>query len=136
MSSLKQKITTKDAPDALPHIFSQAIVANGFVYCSGSIAMHPETLKIVDGDVAAHTHQCISNLSAVLKAAGSSLEHVVKVNVFLASMDDFQAMNSSYESYFGEVKPSRTCVAVKTLPFQTDVEIECVAVLPPATGKL
>jgi enamine deaminase RidA (YjgF/YER057c/UK114 family) len=65
----------------------------------------------------------------VLEEAGSDINKVVKVNVFLASMDDFAAMNEVYMTYWGDVKPSRTCVAVKTLPFGTDVEIECVAVL-------
>ncbi|KAJ9619139.1 uncharacterized protein PV06_02292 [Exophiala oligosperma] len=122
-------VTTENAPKALPGIYSQAIVANGFVYCSGCVPMDPKTMKLIDGDIQAHTHQCIKNLGAVLEAAGSSLEHVVEVNVFLANMDDFAKMNEVYTTYWGDVKPARTCVAVKTLPLNTDVEIKCVGVV-------
>lgn len=75
-------------------------------------------------------HQTIRNLSSVLRAAGTSLDNVFKVNVFLADMADFAAMNEAYKTYWGGVKPSRTCVAVKQLPLGTDVEIECSAVIP------
>ncbi|KAI5201386.1 hypothetical protein E4T39_05279 [Aureobasidium subglaciale] len=126
--SSKTAIFTSKAPKPLPGIYSQAIVANGFVYCSGQIA-GDETGKIIDGDIQAHTHQCIKNLTAVLKEAGTTIEKVIKVNIFLASMDDFAKMNEVYRTYWGDVKPSRTCVAVKTLPLGTDVEIECVAIL-------
>ncbi|OJD36525.1 l-psp endoribonuclease family protein [Diplodia corticola] len=121
---------TDKAPKPLPGIYSQAIVANGVVYCSGAVPMDPVTMKLIDGDVAAHTHQCIKNLTAILEASGTTIENVVKVNVFLANMDDFAAMNEVYMTYWGDVKPCRTCVAVKTLPLNTDVEIECIAVLP------
>ncbi|KAF2481358.1 putative L-PSP endoribonuclease family protein [Neohortaea acidophila] len=121
---LKQIVKTDKAPAGLKGIFNQAIIANGMVYCSGSVAMDPETGKIVDGDVKVHTHRVLKNLSAVLEAAGTSMDNVVKVNVFLADMGDFAAMNEVYTQYFGEVKPCRTCVAVKTLPLNTDVEIE------------
>ncbi|CAD0087974.1 unnamed protein product [Aureobasidium vineae] len=121
--SSKTAILTNKAPKPLPGIYSQAIVANGFVYCSGAIA-GDTTGKIIDGDIQAHT-----NLTAVLEEAGTTIDKVIKVNVFLASMDDFAKMNEVYKTYWGDVKPSRTCVAVKTLPLGTDVEIECVAVL-------
>ena len=75
-------------------------------------------------------HQCIRNLSAVLTAAGTSIDAVFKVNVFLSDMEHFTAMNEVYKTYWGDVKPARTCVAVKQLPLGTDVEIECQAVLP------
>ncbi|RFU30243.1 hypothetical protein B7463_g6087, partial [Scytalidium lignicola] len=127
--STKTPILTSKAPKPLPGIYSQAIVANGMVYCSGAVPMDAETGKLIDGDVQAHTHKCIQNLTAILEAAGSSIDKVVKVNVFLANMDDFAAMNEVYCTYWGDVKPCRTCVAVKTLPLNTDVEIECVAVL-------
>ncbi|EKG12746.1 YjgF-like protein, partial [Macrophomina phaseolina MS6] len=121
---------TDKAPKPLPGIYSQAIVANGMVFCSGAVPMDAETGKLIDGDVKAHTHQCIKNLTAILEASGTTIDHVVKVNVFLSNMDDFAAMNEVYMTYWGDVKPCRTCVAVKTLPLNTDVEIECVAVLP------
>ncbi|OAA79144.1 L-PSP endoribonuclease family protein Brt1 [Akanthomyces lecanii RCEF 1005] len=104
MASTKEAVLTDKAPKPLPGIYSQAIKANGM-------------------------HQCIKNLKAILEAAGTTLEKVVKVNVFLSSMDDFAKMNEIYMTYWGDVKPCRTCVAVKTLPLNTDVEIECTAVL-------
>lgn len=143
--SQKEPILTDNAPKPLPGIYSQAIKAGGFVYCSGQIPASPETKKVIDGDIQAHTvcrappllrvydrtrlmlhqvfmvsfvsintltyrtqHQCIKNLGAVLEAAGSSLEKVVEVNVFLADMDDFAKMNEVYVTYFGEPKPART----------------------------
>ncbi|KAJ5767896.1 hypothetical protein N7533_000479 [Penicillium manginii] len=125
----KQAILTKNAPAPLLGIYSQAVVANGFVYCSGCVPMDASTGKLIDGDIKAHTHQCIKNISHILEAAGSDILKVVKVNVFISNMDDFADMNSVYTLYWGDVKPARTCVAVKTLPLNTDVEIECVAIL-------
>ncbi|RAL01991.1 putative L-PSP endoribonuclease family protein Brt1 [Aspergillus ibericus CBS 121593] len=123
----KTPVLTDKAPKPLPGIYSQAIVSNGVVYCSGAVPMDPETGKLIDGDIKAHTHQCIKNLGHILEAAGSDLTKVLKVNVFLSDMDNFAEMNSVYTEYWGDVKPCRTCVAVKTLPLNTDVEIECIA---------
>ncbi|KAL4870217.1 hypothetical protein BDV12DRAFT_166407 [Aspergillus spectabilis] len=123
----KTAVLTSKAPKPLPGIYSQAIICNGMVYCSGAVPMDPETGKLIDGDVKTHTAQCIKNLSAILEEAGSDITKVVKVNVFLASMDDFASMNEEYMKHWGDVKPVRTCVAVKTLPLNTDVEIECTA---------
>ncbi|GAB7349353.1 hypothetical protein MBLNU459_g8484t2 [Dothideomycetes sp. NU459] len=106
--STKTPVLTSKAPKPLPGIYSQAIIAGGMVYCSGAVPMDPESGKIIEGDIKAHTHQCIANLSAVLSAAGSDIEKVVKVNVFLASMDDFAQMNEVYMTYWGDVKPCRT----------------------------
>ncbi|KAK8147109.1 hypothetical protein MY1884_002529 [Beauveria asiatica] len=128
MASVKEAVLTDQAPNPLPGIFSQAIKANGLVFVSGAVAMDPKTNQIIPGDIQAHTHQCIKNLKAILEASGTTLEKVVKVNVFLANMDDFAKMNEVYKTYWGDVKPCRTCVAVKTLPLNTDVEIECTAV--------
>ncbi|OAK94578.1 putative L-PSP endoribonuclease family protein Brt1 [Phaeosphaeriaceae sp. SRC1lsM3a] len=125
----KIPVNTDKAPKALSGIYNQAIVANGMVFCSGVVALDKDTMKIIDGDVKAHTHEIIKNLTIVLESAGTTIENVVKVNVFLSNMDDFAAMNEVYAQYWGDVKPCRTCVAVKTLPFNTDVEIECTAVL-------
>ncbi|KAL0262736.1 hypothetical protein SLS55_001708 [Diplodia seriata] len=99
---------TDKAPKPLPGIYSQAIVANGVVYCSGAVPMDPVTMKLIDGDVQAHTHQCIKNLTAILEASGTTIDNVVKVNVFLSNMDDFAAMNEVYMTYWGDVKPCRT----------------------------
>jgi len=125
----KTAVLSDKAPAPLAGIYSQAIIANGTVYCSGSVALDPTTGKLIDGDIKAHTHQCIKNLTNVLEASGTSIDKVVKVNVFLDNMDNFAAMNSVYSQYWGDIKPCRTCVAVKTLPLNTDVEIECIAVL-------
>ncbi|KAI8623589.1 endoribonuclease L-PSP [Xylariaceae sp. FL1651] len=129
MSTNKTPVLTSKAPKPLPGIYSQAIVAGGFVFCSGAVPMDAETGKIIDGDIQAHTHQCIKNLTAILEEAGTNINNVVKVNVFLSNMDDFAKMNEVYMQYWGDVKPCRTCVAVKTLPLNTDVEIECTATL-------
>ncbi|KAK5072885.1 hypothetical protein LTR51_005526 [Lithohypha guttulata] len=124
----KQAVFSSKAPKPLP-VYSQAIIANGFVYCSGQVPMDPASMKLINGDIQAHTEQCIKNLSVVLEEAGSSLDKAVEVNVFLADMNDFAKMNEVYERFWGDIKPARTCVAVKTLPLNTDVEIKCVAVL-------
>ncbi|KKZ61116.1 TdcF protein [[Emmonsia] crescens] len=125
----KKVILTDKAPKPRP-VLSQAIVHNDMIYCSGSLGMDPVTEKMVEGTVEARTEQSLRNLAAVLEAGGSSLDNVVKVNVFLASMDDFAAMNKVYARFFsGPAKPCRTCVAVKQLPRDTDVEIECTAFL-------
>ncbi|KAH7323077.1 Endoribonuclease L-PSP/chorismate mutase-like protein [Stachybotrys elegans] len=125
-------VLTDKAPKPRP-IYSQAIVANGLVFCSGQL---PKDLngKIVEGTVQDRTHQCIANLRAVLEAAGSSLDNVVEVNVFLSDMDDFAKVNEVYEQYWGDIKPARTCVAVKTLPDRTDVEIKCVGLIKPKSN--
>ncbi|OKP09393.1 2-iminobutanoate/2-iminopropanoate deaminase [Penicillium subrubescens] len=106
--SAKQAILTESAPAPLPGIYSQAIVANGFVYCSGCVPMDAQTGKLIEGDIKAHTHQCIKNISHILEAAGSDITKVVKVNVFISNMDDFAEMNSVYTLYWGDVKPART----------------------------
>ncbi|KAB2111577.1 hypothetical protein AG0111_0g1396 [Alternaria gaisen] len=128
--SIKTPVNTDQAPKALPGIYNQAIVANGMVFCSGVVALDRDTMRIIDGDVKAHTHEIIKILSLVLASAGTTIEKVVKVNVFLSNMDDFTAMNEVYSQYWGDIKPCRTCVAVKSLPYNTDIEIECTAVLP------
>ncbi|KAI1341193.1 endoribonuclease L-PSP [Xylariaceae sp. FL0016] len=123
----KEPVVTDKAPKALPGIYSQAIKANGFVFVSGAVPMDPVSMKIIDGDIKAHTHQCIKNLSAILEASGSDINKVVKVNVFLSDMANFAPMNEVYCTYWGDVKPCRTCVAVRELPLGVDVEIECTA---------
>ncbi|KAK7736627.1 hypothetical protein SLS53_006830 [Cytospora paraplurivora] len=122
-----EAVLTESAPKPLPQ-FSQAVKYNGLVYCSGNIGMDPNTSKIVDGTVKDRTRQALKNLQAILAEAGSSLSNAVKVNVFITTMDDFATMNEAYDEFFTAApKPCRTCVAVKQLPFNTDVEIECTA---------
>jgi len=125
----RQVIHTEGAPRAIGP-YSQAIIANGFVFCSGQIALDPATGELIEGDVAAQTERAIQNLRAVLEAAGSSLAHVVKTTVFLQDMADFAAMNAVYGQFFGENPPARSTVGNLTLPRGARFEIEAVAVLP------
>lgn len=166
-----ESVFTDKAPKPLPQ-FSQAVKFNGMVYCSGNIGIDPQTSATVEGTVKDRTvstcsaaclqyahheltttsvqRQALKNLQAVLEQAGSSINNVVKVNVFITTMDHFAAMNEAYDEFFvSDPKPvggpllssptttthtqtdrrvqCRTCVAVKQLPFNTDVEIECTA---------
>jgi 2-iminobutanoate/2-iminopropanoate deaminase len=122
-------IVTPDAPAAIGP-YSQAIVAGGFVHCSGQIALDPKTMQIVAGDVTVQTERVLKNLAAVLAAAGTSLAKVVKCNVYLSDMGSFAAMNEVYARFFtGDAPPARATVAVKTLPKNVDVEIDCLAIL-------
>ncbi|KAE9980304.1 hypothetical protein BLS_008886 [Venturia inaequalis] len=107
--------------------FSQAISYNGMIYCSGNIGIAPGTTTTIEGTVTDRTVQALKNLTAILEAGGSKLENVVKVNVFITTMNDFAAMNEGYLQFFKHPLPARTCVAVKELPLGTDVEIECIA---------
>ena len=118
-------ISTPDAPCAIGP-YSQAIVANGMVFTSGQIALRPDG-TFLEGDVEAQTTQVLENLQAVLKEAKSGLNYVVKTTIFLANMDDFARVNAVYGSFFGEHKPARSTVAVKTLPKNALVEIEAIA---------
>jgi 2-iminobutanoate/2-iminopropanoate deaminase len=122
-----KKIHTERAPKAVGP-YSQAVVAGGFVFCSGQVPLNPETTELVQGGVKEQTGQVLENLSAVLEAAGSSFGKVVSVNVYLRSMSDFTDMNDVYVEYFGEHKPARVTVGVAELPKNALVEISCVAV--------
>ena len=122
------KTHTSDAPAAIGP-YSQAIRCGQFVYTSGQVPLDPTSGEIVGSNIQAQTHRVLQNLQAVLKSAGTSLENVIKTTVFLASMNDFQAMNTVYTSYFGEHAPARSTVAVAELPRKALVEIECVALI-------
>jgi 2-iminobutanoate/2-iminopropanoate deaminase len=119
-------IHTDHAPAAIGP-YSQAIVADGWVFCSGQIPLDPDTMELVGGTIDEQTDQVLRNLSEVLHAAGSSLQHVVKTTVFLADMNDFAAMNKVYEQHFGEHRPARAAVQAAALPKFCNVEIECIA---------
>ncbi|CVL06357.1 probable brt1 protein [Fusarium mangiferae] len=122
-----QPVYTADACAPLPQ-FSQAVKYNGMVYCSGSIGIDPATDDLVPGSVTDRARMALKNLQVVLEAAGSSLDRVVKANVFLADMKDFGAFNVAWDEFFpNEPKPCRTCVAAHQLPLDTDVEIEMTA---------
>ena len=124
--SSKRAIQSDGAPKALGP-YSQAIVANGMVYCAGQIPLDA-TGNLVEGGIAEQTHQILKNLRAVLKAAGSDLDRAVKTTVFLKSMDSFAAMNEVYgrPEYFGANPPARSTVEVARLPRDVLVEIELV----------
>ncbi|KAH7163157.1 YjgF/Yer057p/UK114 family, partial [Dactylonectria estremocensis] len=104
---------------------SQAIKTPTAIYCSGQIPLTPEG-EFIQGTIGEKTRQCCKNLQAVIEEAGSSMPRVVKVNIFLSDMDHFADMNAEYEKWFSH-KPARSCVAVKTLPKNVDVEIEAIA---------
>ncbi|GAD18931.1 RidA family protein [Helicobacter fennelliae] len=118
-------IKTANAPEAIGP-YSQAISHNGLVYTSGSIALRPNG-DFVNGDIKAQTEQVMQNLEAILKEADSSLECVLKTTCFLANIDDFATFNEVYLKAFGSHKPARSTVAVKTLPKNALIEIECIA---------
>ena len=119
------RIHTELAPAAIGP-YAQATKANGFVFTSGQIALDPATGALVPGGIREQTVRICENLKAVLAAAGSSAEQVVKTTCFLADMADFAAFNEVYGQYFRE-KPARSCVAVKTLPKGTLAEVEVIA---------
>lgn len=121
-----KKIETNKAPAAVGP-YSQAIDAGGFIYTSGQIPLNPETGVLVSGDITKQTEQAIRNLAAVLGAAGSQLDRVVKTTCFLKSIDDFAAFNYVYEKFFTG-KPARSCVEVSALPKGALIEIEAIAV--------
>jgi len=123
---MREVISTKNGPQAIGP-YSQAIKANGFVFVSGQVAFDPATQQIIDGDVAAQTDRVLRNLSAILNAAGSSLEKVVRSGVFLKNMADFGAMNEVYGRYFPSAPPARSTVEVARLPKDVLVEIDVIA---------
>jgi 2-iminobutanoate/2-iminopropanoate deaminase len=123
---MRETISTKDAPQAIGP-YSQAIRANGFIFTAGQVAIDPATQQLTGSDVAAQTERVLKNLSAILKAAGSGLEKVVRSTVFLKDMNDFAAMNQVYARYFDANPPARSTVQVARLPKDALVEIDVVA---------
>lgn len=122
----QEALNTDRAPKAIGP-YSQAIKAGGFIYASGQIPLDPKTGTLVDGDIRAQTRQVMENLRAIVEAAGSSFERVIKVTVFLKNIADFGAMNEIYAEHFGSAKPARSTVAVVDLPRGALVEIELIA---------
>lgn len=119
-------ISTPNAPKAIGP-YSQALNVGDFIFTSGQIALKPDG-SLNDGDIQTQTNQVLTNLSEVLKEGGSSLGQVVKTTIFLADMGDFAEVNKIYAEFFGEHKPARSTVAVKTLPLNVKVEIEAIAI--------
>lgn len=124
---MKQVVTTSDAPAAIGP-YSQAVVSSGgLVYTAGQLGLDPQTGELVGPGIEDQTRQALTNLAAVLEAAGSGLEKVLKTTVFLADMNDFAAMNQVYAQFFGTAPPARSAVQAARLPKGARVEIEAVA---------
>jgi 2-iminobutanoate/2-iminopropanoate deaminase len=125
---VRERIQTDNAPAAIGP-YSQAIRAGGFVFASGQIPIDPATGEFVKGGIAEQTEQVLKNLAALLEAAGSGLDKVVKTTVFLADMKEFAQMNEVYAKFFKDTPPARATVAAAGLPRDARVEIEAVALL-------
>ncbi|HMC73298.1 MAG TPA: RidA family protein [Terriglobales bacterium] len=123
---MRDVISTNEGPRAIGP-YSQAIRANGFVFVSGQVSIDPVTNTLVSGDVGAQTERVLQNLSGILKAAGSSLQKVVRATVFLKNMNDFAAMNEVYGKHFSSQPPARSTVEVARLPKDVLVEIDVIA---------
>lgn len=122
----KEVVHTQQAPEAVGP-YSQAIKENGMVFCSGQVPLDPATGELVEGSVAEQTRRAMDNLKAVLEAAGSTFERVVKVTAFLVDMNDFVEFNDVYGGYFTSDPPARATVGVAALPKGARVEVECIA---------
>jgi len=125
---MKEVIATDNAPKAIGP-YSQGIRSNGFVFASGQIALDPRTQQLVSGDVSAQTERVLENLKAILEAAGSTLDKVVRTTVFLADMSEFGAMNEIYARYFSVQPPARSTVQAARLPRDVRVEIDAIAIV-------
>jgi 2-iminobutanoate/2-iminopropanoate deaminase len=121
-----ESVSTPDAPAAIGP-YSQAVKAHGFVYTSGQIALDPKTGELVEGSFEEQVHRVFRNLEAILRAAGSSFDRVLKATVYVTDLGNFAALNAIYASYFGDHKPARTTVEVPKLPKGGAVEIDLVA---------
>jgi 2-iminobutanoate/2-iminopropanoate deaminase len=127
---VKDIVRTEAAPAPFQGApYSQAIISNGFVFVSGQVALRPGEKELVPGDITVQTEQIFSNLGAILEAAGSSLEQLVKTTVFLLNLDDFAGMNEVYSKHVGNRPPARSTVEISRLPAGALVEIEAVATL-------
>ncbi len=123
---MREIVETKAAPSPIGP-YSQAIRTNGLIFVSGQIPVDAGTGAVVEGGIEAQTHQVMRNLAAILNAAGSGLDKVIKTTVFLSNLDDFSAFNRVYGEYVGEAKPARATVQVARLPKEVLVEIEAIA---------
>lgn len=125
---MKKEVKTDNAPQAIGP-YSQGIIANGFVFASGQIAIDPKTGNLSTGSIEEQTRMALTNLKAIIEAAGSSFDKVVKCTVFLKDMDEFSQMNAVYAEFFKTPYPGRAAVQVARLPKDVKVEIEAIAVL-------
>ena len=125
---MKEAVWTETAPAPFQGApYSQAIKANGFVFVSGQLALKPDHAEMVSDEITGQTEQVLTNVRAILEAAGSSLDRLVKTTVFLQSLDDFPAMNEVYKQHVGDQPPARSTVEVAKLPSGALVEIEAIA---------
>ncbi|PYR80010.1 MAG: hypothetical protein DMF86_02045 [Acidobacteria bacterium] len=131
---MRQAVTTASAPKAIGP-YSQAVKAGNLLFVSGQIPIDPVTGELLQGDVAVQTHRVMQNLSEILKAAGSSLDAVVRTTVYLADMNEFAAMNEVYGTYFSAPAPARATVQVARLPRDAKVEIDAIASLEMSNAK-
>lgn len=122
---MKKIISTDKAPKAIGP-YSQAVIANGFVFLSGQIPLDPATAQLIEGDIAAQTERVLENIKGALEAAGSSLAQVVKTTVFIKDMGEFAKMNEVYARYFSADAPARSTVEAARLPRDVRVEIDCI----------
>lgn len=125
---MKERVQTDQAPKAIGP-YSQAVKANGMLFASGQVPLDPATGQIIEGTITQQTERVLNNLKAVLEAAGTSLDRVVKTTVFLADMNDFGEMNETYGRFFEDVAPARSTVEVSRLPKDARVEIDLIALL-------
>jgi 2-iminobutanoate/2-iminopropanoate deaminase len=122
-----KKVVSADAAPAAIGPYNHAVTAGGFLFTSGQVALDPDSGELISGDVTAQTKQVLQNLGAVLAADGLDFTNVVKVTIYLKSMDDFKAVNDVYGTYFTEEHPARSTVEVARLPLDVLVEIDCIA---------
>jgi 2-iminobutanoate/2-iminopropanoate deaminase len=125
---MKKIVTTENAPKAIGP-YSQAVVHEGIAYLSGQIPLDPTTGELVEGDIEVQTERVLQNLTAVLEAAGSSLEKVLKTTVYLKNIADFPKMNEVYGRHFGETMPARSTIEAARLPRDAKVEIDAIAIV-------
>jgi 2-iminobutanoate/2-iminopropanoate deaminase len=123
-----EPVHTDNAPAAIGP-YSQAIKVGNLLFCSGQIPLDPATMEMVGSNASEQTEQVMKNMANVLEASGASLGHVARTTIFLATMADFAAVNEVYGRHFGDHRPARACVAVKQLPKDALVEIDCIAAL-------
>ena len=122
----KKPIQTTQAPSAIGP-YSQAIRIGDFLYTSGQIALKPDTMEMMNGEIEEETEWVLKHIEAILQAGGLSLAHVIKITVYLTDLGDFSRMNQVYEKFFKETKPARACVQVAALPKGAKVEIDAIA---------
>ena len=126
--AIRQAVATSQAPQAIGP-YSQGVKAGNLLFVSGQVPIDPATGQIIEGDIKAQTDRVMRNLSAILEAAGASMDHVVRCTVYLADMNDFAAMNEVYGSYFTQPAPARATIQAVRLPKDARVEIDVIASL-------